>query len=182
MIVQEYTKCHIRWMIERDMQKVIANEAEAFGDMAWNEEEFRKARRGRNQLCLIAEVGEKIVGHMAFKLCDRSIKLLNFCVHPDRTREGIGEQMLRSLKSRLSRDHRFRISVIISEACVKTLNWFRSQGFLAVDLLHDYYTAKQLDGIKMEYILEDADQSTPPPFVDEEFWEKNGLLENDPPV
>lgn len=147
------TPVHIRWMIRRDMPEVLAIEAAIFTPAtAWGEEDFIWFLRQRNVIAMIAElkiVGSgpaPVVGFMVYELQPDGLELLNFAVTPGRRREGIGQQMVAKLVSKLSAQRRGRLHVLLRESNVGAQLFFRRQGMRCVEVLHHFYDSAEDTG------------------------------------
>ena len=84
-------RVHIRWMIRRDMPEVLEIEERSF-EFPWTEEDFIRCLRQRNCIGMVAEHDERVVGFMIYELHKTRLHLLNFCVHRDLRRRGVGTQ------------------------------------------------------------------------------------------
>ena len=102
-------RVHIRWMIRRDMPEVLAIEHASF-EFPWCEEEFLRVLRQRNCIGMVAEYGERVVGFMIYELHKNKLHVLNFAVHPEFRRQGVGRQMVAKLVGKLSSHRRTRIA------------------------------------------------------------------------
>lgn len=123
---------HVRWMIRRDMPAVLDIERESFAD-AWDAGDLSEAMRCRNVVGMIAEDGDRVVGHMVYVLHPGHLELLRIAVAPDRRREGVGEVLLNKLKGKVAPFHRSREAVSIDvpepEATLEACRFLASQGF-----------------------------------------------------
>src|SRR6516165_11547963 len=108
------TRVHIRWMIRRDMPEVLAIEHASF-EYPWCEEEFLRVLRQRNCIGMVAEHGERIVGFMIYELHKTKLQVLNFAVHGEFRRQGVGRQMVAKLAGKLSSHRRTRIMLQVRE-------------------------------------------------------------------
>ena len=82
---------HIRWMIRRDMPAVLGIENSCF-EFAWNEDDFIRCLRQRNCIGMVAEEDDQVVGFMIYELHKNRLHILNFAVHADHRRSGVGTQ------------------------------------------------------------------------------------------
>ena len=89
-------RVHIRWMIRRDLPKVLAIEEDSF-EFPWGEEDFIRHLRQRDCIGMVAEHDERIVGFMVYALHKRQLRLRNLAVASDVRRRGIGTQMVGEL-------------------------------------------------------------------------------------
>ena len=151
---KEQVRVHIRWMIRRDMPEVLQAEQESF-EYAWTEEDFLRCLRQRNCIGMVAECGEKVVGFMIYELHKTKLHILNFAVHPNYRRHGVGNQMVAKLVSKLSSHRRTRITLEVRETNLAAQIFFRSQEFKAVRVLRAYYEDTGEDAFLMQYRFAD---------------------------
>lgn len=141
---------HIRWMVARDLPSVLPIEAASF-DYAWTEENFLQCLRQRNCIGMIAERGDGIIGYMVYELHRDRIRLLNFAVHPEHRRAGIGKLLVAKMIYKLCSHRREKLTLAVRESNTAAQLFFRSQRFKAVKVLHGYYTDCGEDAYQMEY-------------------------------
>src|SRR5918911_2025120 len=151
---KEQVRVHIRWMIRRDMPEVLQAEQESF-EYAWTEEDFLRCLRQRNCIGMVAEQGERVVGFMIYELHKAKLHILNFAVHPQYRRVGVGAQMVAKLISKLSSHRRTRITLEVRETNLPAQLFFRAQGFKAVRVLRGFYDDSGEDAFLMQYRLAD---------------------------
>lgn len=142
---------HIRWMIRCDMDEVRGIERRVF-EFPWFEEDFIRCLRQRNCVGMVAERGDRIVGFMVYELHAKKVNIMNFAVHPEDQRTGVGQAMLGKLLSKLDDLCRVRITLEVRETNLEAQKFFRSMGFKAVAVLHDYYEDSPEDAYVMEYV------------------------------
>ena len=151
---KDLVRVHIRWMIRRDMPEVLQTEQQSF-EYAWTEEDFLRCLRQRNCIGMVAEQGERVVGFMIYELHKAKLHILNFAVHPQYRRVGVGAQMVAKLISKLSSHRRTRITLEVRETNLPAQLFFRSQGFKAVRVLRAFYEDSGEDAFLMQYRLAD---------------------------
>lgn len=144
---------HIRWVIRRDMQEVMA--IDASNNYAWSEDEFLRVLRQRNAIGMVAEWEEKIVGFMIYELHKFKLHVLHFCIHPDYRRRGIGLAMSQKLVSKLSSHRRVQITANVRERDLSVQMFLRSQGFKASLVVRSFFEDSGEDAFRMEYSLAD---------------------------
>jgi len=147
---------HIRWMIRRDMPEVIGIESASF-EFSWLEDDFIRCLRQRNCIGMVAEHNERVVGFMIYELHRNRLHILNFAVHPDFRRRGIGQQMVRKLVGKLAPQRRNRIVLEVRETNLDAQLFFRSLGFRAISLLRDFYDDTTEDAYLMQYRFKAGD-------------------------
>lgn len=149
----EALRVHIRWMIHRDMPEVLMIER-AGSRYPWTEEDFLRCLRQRNYcIGMVAEAGEKVVGFMCYELHKSKLHILNFSVHPEYRRNGIGRQMVEKLISKLSTHRRIMIVTEIRETDLDAQLFFRACGFLAKGVAREFFADSGEDAFVMEYRL-----------------------------
>jgi ribosomal-protein-alanine N-acetyltransferase len=151
---KEQVRVHIRWMIRRDMPEVLQTEQESF-EYSWTEEDFLRCLRQRNCIGMVAEQGERVVGFMIYELHKAKLHILNFAVHPQYRRVGVGTQMVAKLISKLSSHRRTRITLEVRETNLSAQLFFRSQGFKATRVMRAFYEDSGEDAFLMQYRLAD---------------------------
>lgn len=143
-------RVHIRWMIRRDMPEVLEIE-QASLEYPWSDDDFLRCLRQRNCIGMVAEHGEKDVGFMIYELHKFKLHLLNFAVHPQWRRRGVGAQMVAKLVGKLSNHRRTRITLEMRETNLDAQKFFRSQGFRAARVLSKFFEDSGEDAFVMEY-------------------------------
>lgn len=141
---------HIRWMIRRDMAEVLEVENQAF-EFPWSEEDFIRCLRQRNCIGMVAEFEERVVAFMIYELHKTRLHVLNFAVHRDLRRRGIGAAMIQKLVSKLSHQRRNRILLEVRETNLSAQLFFRNSGFRAISVLRDFYEDTTEDAYLMQY-------------------------------
>ena len=148
-------RVHIRWMIRRDMPEILEIERASF-EFPWTETDFVRSLRQRNCIGMVAECNERIVGFMIYELHKTRLHILNFAVHPDHRRCGIGSKMTGKLVSKLSNQKRTRILLQVRETNLMAQLFFRKVGFRAISVLRDFYD----DSVEDAYLMERLYQPT----------------------
>jgi ribosomal-protein-alanine N-acetyltransferase len=148
-------KVHIRWMIRRDMSEILRIEQQSF-EFPWSEDDFVRCLRQRNCIGMVAECEDQIVGFMIYELHRMRLHILNFAVHSNFRRLGIGRQLTSKLISKLSFQRRTRILLEVRETNLDAQLFFRASGFRAVSVLRDFYE----DTVEDAYLMEHQYQPT----------------------
>lgn len=151
---KEKVRIHIRWMIRRDMAEVLATELASF-DYAWTEDDFLRCLRQRNCIGMVAETDDRVIGFMIYELHRSRLHILNFAVHPEYRRTGIGAQMLGKLVNKLSTHRRQRITLAVRESNLDAQMFFRQFDFKAMRVLRKYYEDSGEDAFQMEFRVDD---------------------------
>jgi ribosomal-protein-alanine N-acetyltransferase len=154
---KEQLAVHIRWMIRRDMDDVLAIEHEGF-EFPWSEEDFTRCLRQRNCIGMVAEHDDQIVGFMIYELHKTRLHVLNFAVAREHRRLGVGTRMVEKLTGKLSHQRRSRILLEVRETNLAAQLFFRKCGFRAVSVLRDFYEDTTEDAYLMQFRCQ-ADQA-----------------------
>ena len=150
---RQQLRVHIRWMIRRDMPEVLEIEHQGF-EFPWSEEDFLRCLRQRNCIGMVAEHNERVVGFMIYELHKTRLHILNFAVASDVRRRNIGKQMMEKLIGKLSSQRRTRISLEVRETNLAAQVFFRSNGFKATSVLHEFYDDSPEDAYLMQFCCE----------------------------
>ena len=147
---QDLLRTHVRWMIRRDMDEVLAIEREAF-EFPWSEDDFTRSLRQRNCIGMVVEIADSVVGFMIYELHRNRLHVLNLAVARSHRRLGIGTRMMDKLAAKLSPDRRSRIVLEVRERNLPAQLFFRSRGLRAVSVLKDFYQDTTEDAYLMQY-------------------------------
>jgi ribosomal-protein-alanine N-acetyltransferase len=163
-------RVHIRWMIRRDMPEVLAIEHAGF-EYPWCEEEFLRVLRQRNCIGMVAEYGERVVGFMIYELHKSKLHVLDFAVHPEFRRMGVGHQMVSKLVGKLSSHRRTRIVLHVRETNLGAQLFYRIQGFRAAEVCREHFPDTGEDAYLMAYMLDESslDEHVPANRIAQQF-------------
>lgn len=140
----------MRYMIRRDMPEVLDIERASF-EFPWFEEDFIRCLRQRNCIGMVAEHAERVVGFMIYELHKTRLHILNFAVSSQHRRRGVGRQMIEKLIDKVSASQRRnRITLEVCEVNLSAQLFFRGCGFVATEVLHDFYDHQVMDAIAFE--------------------------------
>lgn len=146
------THVHIRWAHRRDVLAVLAIEDASFAD-PWSEDDFLRMIRQRNCICLVAEVEDQVVAFLLYELHKNKIAIINFAVHPEWRRSGVGTQLIEKMKRKLDSYYRPVLSAVVREGNLPAQQFFRSMGFLATAVLPGYFSDSGEDAYRFEFYL-----------------------------
>ena len=127
------TKYEVRWMIRADMPEVLDIENASFPS-PWDESNFSRCLRQRNCIGMVVDWGDRIIGYMVYELHKSRLHLLNFAVHPDCRRRGVGRAMVNKMIGKLSPRRRSEITLEIIEDNLPGQLFFKSMGFTAEEI------------------------------------------------
>lgn len=146
------THVHIRWMIQRDLDEVLAIENESY-QRPWIKEDFLICLRQRNCIGMVAENCNEVIGYALYELHPYRLQLLNIAVDPYYTRQGVGKKIIHKLIDKLSSHRRGKITLDVRESNLAAQCFFRSLGFIAFSVVRKYYENTGEDAYCMAYNL-----------------------------
>ena len=148
--IRQTKPAHIRWIIRRDLDEVLKIEEDSF-DFPWDEETLIRCLRQKNTVGIVAECDDRVVGYMIYEIRRSEISLINIAVHPEFRRRGIGQEFVRNLNEKLSLKKGRRITLIVNEYNLNAHLFFQNMGFVATDVIHDFYDELEADAYRMVY-------------------------------
>ncbi len=151
---QRQLAVHVRWMIRNDWPAVLQIEEICFVD-PWDEEYLEHLKSKTNCILMVAEHREKVVGYFAYILHKNHLELINLATHPGYRRQGVGQQMMAKLKSKLGPHRRACIECTINERAEAMTLFLRAMGFRADRLLRGYCDDGESDAYLMVCGVED---------------------------
>ena len=163
---------HIRWMISRDMPQVLAIEVSRFANPL-TEREFSALLHEQQIIAMVAERGEEIVGFMIYRLCSGRLVLLQIAVREDLILNGIGTQMVKKLRAKLSAGRRTHVDIDIRETNLGGQLFLASCGFKAIRIDRKAFQDTEESSYHMVLRLFHDKNGTPEIIVDRN-------LRNDP--
>jgi len=155
MNTKTITSIHIRWMIRRDMPEVMEIERLSTA-YPRTEDDFFRCLRQRNCIAMVAEHREKIVGFMIYELHKARLHIIDFAVHPEWRRTGVGSQMIAKLVSKLFSHRRKLITVAVRETNLAAQLFFRDHDFIATMVIRNKFEDTDEDAFWMRYFFEDG--------------------------
>ena len=149
-----------RWMIRRDMERVLEISGDSFMD-AWTEEMFIRHLRESNTIGRVCEHGETIVGYCIYVVWRDHIEVANIAVDYEWRRAGAGRCLIQKvIDSGQYNRQRKRVDVVVQERNLGAQLFFRSLGFRAVEVERGCDAKTAEDAYRMVRRLGD-----PPPIV-----------------
>lgn len=132
-------KVQVRWMIRRDMPRVLSIDTAAACDPFWTEEDFLECLRKRNCIGMVATTSKvtqgadiaHIRGFMVYELNKTSLRILRFAVDPAWEGLKVGTAMIEKLKMKLSQQRRSTILCDVPERSLEMQLFLRAVGFRA---------------------------------------------------
>lgn len=154
------TRVRIRWTVRSDMPEVLAIERASF-ERPWSEEQYLTALRNRDQIGMVAESGERIIGSMLYGLSKTSIEVLNLAVHPDHRHRYVGAQMIEKLKGKLNPARRTRLIVRVRETSLPAHLFLKASGFRAEAVQREAYGDTGEAAYRFEFRVAQSELAAP---------------------
>jgi ribosomal-protein-alanine N-acetyltransferase len=141
---QKESRAQLRWLIRRDMDRVMEIERRSFRTQGneWDEEEFVTTLRNRNCIGTVLDpvtIDEDLYGFMIYELHKERLKILRMAVHPELRRTGCGSQMIQRLKDKLDQQRRYAIDIEVDERNLDCQLFLRAMGFKATGTIRKYH-------------------------------------------
>jgi ribosomal-protein-alanine N-acetyltransferase len=149
---QEKLACTIRWLIRRDMPRVLEIERESF-DFPWSEEIFVQELRQRNCIGMVVEYRERVIGFVVYNLHRSTFDILNLAVAPEFRRQGVATQILERMRYKLRQQRQHTLSATVRERNLPAQLFFRTKGFVAVRTLYGHWDDSDEDAYVMRFSL-----------------------------
>lgn len=145
----------IRWMQTKDLDSVTSIELKN-NEFYITKEELISLLRKRSIVAIAAiynekEIDEKVVGFIVYEVMNRRIQILDMSVHYQYQLKGIGTALIQALKDKLSFKKRTKLSVEVRETNLGLQLFLQKNGFLAVEVLKDYFPDTHEDAFIMTF-------------------------------
>ena len=154
---QKQPKLLVRWVIGRDLPKILGIEQESF-ENPWREDDFIRRLECRNCIGIVAEANDHIAGYMIYERNKGRIDLLNLAVDPKFRRGGVGKELVAHLIAKLSPLRHSRLSVSVRDSNLSAHLFFKSLGFRCVQVRHDSYEDTADDAYDFVYDIRRQDR------------------------
>lgn len=151
----ENIKAHVRWMIRRDLDEVLHIERNSFPN-PWTNEDFVHHLRQRDEIGMVAEYEDAVIGFMVYQLGKTKLHVFDFAVDPIYRRHGIGSQLIDTLIRKLSRQRRQRVTFDVRDSNLPMQLFLRSQGFKAVNVIRGQFEDSDDDAYRFQFHIKDA--------------------------
>jgi ribosomal-protein-alanine N-acetyltransferase len=153
---QTHAPVFVRWFIKQDIEEVMRIERESY-HWPWTRDEILCFLCGTKHAGMVAELDGKVVGFMLYALHSDHIALRDIAVCGWNQRKGVGRRLVQALQAKMHEDRRSRISLRIAERNLDGQQFFKSMGFKAFHVIHDYFTHPPEDAYLMRCELADCE-------------------------
>lgn len=141
----------IRWLIQRDLEAVVAIEQASGRANPWTKDEFLSKLKQKNCVGLVAEYRRMVLGFIVYELYTDHLSIINIAVEPSDRRSGIATCMIDRLKLMLAVNRRSHITLWVGDSNVNAQLFFREQGFKATG--ESQHQAQDSDESDRQYFM-----------------------------
>ncbi len=127
----------VRWMLYKDLEKVIEIERKSFPE-PWRLKELKDVIFRQDTIGIIAEE-EYINGFMIYQLKKKSINLINLAVDPIYRRKNIGTELIQFLIKKLHKCNREKIIADVRETNLAAQLFLKNLGFRCDKIVKNMY-------------------------------------------
>lgn len=142
----------IRWMIGRDLDRVVEIDRLSFPD-AWCHDDFRSRLVQRTHIGMVAELRGRVVGHLVYELKRSSFELHRLAVHPDYRMRGVGREFVWKLRSKLTQQRRTEWGIYVRETNLVGQKFLRACGVRAVCVERNWFSAPEEDAFVFRHSI-----------------------------
>lgn len=140
----------VRWLIRRDLPRVLEIEQASF-EYPWSEDDFLCVLRQRHCIGLVAVEYKQVAGFIIYQLEEGVLDILNLAVCPSQRRHGIGAAIVERMRLKMAQQRRSALRANVRETNLPAQIFFRSQGFLAEQVIRNFYDDTDEDCYEFVY-------------------------------
>ncbi|MDE2438794.1 MAG: GNAT family N-acetyltransferase [Patescibacteria group bacterium] len=122
-----------------DLYEVLVLENLCYVNNHWTLEQFKSCLCEENCYGLICVENEDVVGFAIYLLLDFHLAILNFAVHPNKRRQGVGSQMFYRLVKIGEAYNLQEVVLEVRETNIRMQKFLQSQNCLAKHVLNGHY-------------------------------------------
>ena len=138
-----------------DLNDVLAMEQDAFGKMAWRENDFSSAIASDYDYPLVIRSGGHAVAYCVLRILGPEAEIENICVHPSFRKNGLGDLMMDEM-IRLSLEQKAsQIFLEVRTRNTPARNLYTKKGFGESYIRKNYYIDPSDDALIMTRICRD---------------------------
>lgn len=141
----------VRPAIDADPADMAVIDRLAF-ESRWEVGDFKRFLVQPKSIGFVAERDDRVVGYALVNSFDSRLQLVRIAVHPRHWDTGVGQSLLRLLKSGLRREGRTRILADVSDRNLPAQMFLKACGFRAIAAVESFFAADE-GAIKMEFRL-----------------------------
>lgn len=149
---------HVRWMIRRDAEEVLAIDRQSYKP-SLNAKGLTNLLKSRRIIGMVLELDDIVAGFMIYDLRKTELDVVRMAVARQFRRQGLGSAMLDKLKGKLSINRRRKITVDTSDFNLPAHLFLKANQFTATHVIREWNDDGS-DGYAFEFGLEVADEAS----------------------
>lgn len=142
----------IRRMSEKDIDAVAELEKKIFSS-PWSKESIQKAFSLNENIYLVAEEKNEIVGYCGIWTSFETADLCNIAVHPEWRRRGIADEVLAEAFRLCRKSQVEQLLLEVRESNNGAIALYKKNGFVSIDVRKAYYKSPIENAIIMQLKL-----------------------------
>ena len=130
----------LRWFKKEELDALVAADETIFRH-PWKRDAMKEVVVTNNNLCLVAEAGEEILGFLIFEIQRDRFYILKMGVIPGKRQKGVGTALLNYLRERLS-GARTIIETDVRESLAlvgEAYKFYQKHGFKGAGMDHEFF-------------------------------------------
>lgn len=140
-VLPKLADVHVRWMIRKDL--AVVRDIERVNLDGPSLIDMKDLIRERNVVAMVAEVGDIVVGWMAYRIFKKRYELARMSTSLWQRRRGVGAAMMCKLVGRMTTTGRGQLTCLVADWNVGAHLFLKEHGFEAVGVsrteVWDYY-------------------------------------------
>lgn len=142
---------HVRWMIRRDMKRVMEIENK-YKKYAESEEYIINLLRQRNIIGMVVE-NDEVQAYVIYELYKKHLKIIRFATYDDIKDNDFAVCLLQKLKSKLNNERRTGIIIEAPETNLELQLFLKENKFRAMSILKNHFEDPDEDAYVMKYMI-----------------------------
>lgn len=129
----------LKWN-EANLSQILAIESSAFNSFdAYGREDFQRWFERNPDLCLVAEMRERIAGYGIAHILEDKAELVSMAIHPDFRRLGVGSALLDETAQRVKKYGIHQIELQVRKTNLNGFHFWKKMGFHQIGELPGFY-------------------------------------------
>jgi [ribosomal protein S18]-alanine N-acetyltransferase len=142
----------IRYATYKELPSIVSLEETCF-EFPWSEHDFIHYLRSHATLSLVVELDNEVIGYVVYSVEGDKMEILNLAVDPNFRRNGIGSEILATLREQADLTNRNKIVGYVRESNLAAQLFLRSSGFIATEIKREQYDETDEDCYLFEFFL-----------------------------
>ncbi|MCZ6633154.1 MAG: ribosomal protein S18-alanine N-acetyltransferase [bacterium] len=135
-------------MNETHLNTVVQIEASVFAN-PWRQRDFEFSLGRDGSHCLVAWIGDRLIGYTVGFFISYEYHLADFAIHPDFQEQGLGRQLLDLLLAGLDIEKTHMISLEVRVSNQQAIALYKKRDFQTLAIRKGYYSRPKEDALVM---------------------------------